>query len=94
MERIKEEHTSAGYSHGTVNQVAPNTEVKMKTKDAAAMPYDVALDSFPAARASIPPLDIPPARNMAIPIPTDPQYRVHRRPMRSRVNTQMSVENI
>lgn len=31
---------------------------------------------------------------MAIPIPTDPQYSVHLRPILSSVKTQIRVENI
>jgi len=64
--------------------------VKMKIMDAAAAPYCDALDGSELFIAS---RDIPPARNMAMPWPTDPQYSVQRRPMRSRVKTQMRVEN-
>jgi hypothetical protein len=42
---------------------------------------------------SIASLDISPARNMAIPWPMELQYNAHLRPMRSRLNTQMRVEN-
>lgn len=81
-------------SHGTVSHVAPKTDVNIKTNEADAMPYDVAAPVLPAAVAFWPPLDMPPAKNMAMPIPTLPQYMVHRRPMRSNVKTQTSVENI
>jgi hypothetical protein len=64
--------------------------VKMKIIEAAAAPY---CDAFDGSELLIANLDIPPARNMAMPWPTDPQYNVHLRPIRSRVNTQMSVEN-
>jgi hypothetical protein len=37
---------------------------------------------------------MPPARNMNMPWHTDPQYSVHRRPIRSSVKTQTSVENM
>jgi hypothetical protein len=81
---------SAGYSQGTVSHVAPNMNVNMKIIEAAAAPYCDALVWLVLSMAS---LDIPPARNMAIPWPTDPQYNVHLRPMRSRVKTQIRVEN-
>jgi hypothetical protein len=64
---------SAGYSHGTVSQVAPKTDVKTKTMEAAAAPYCDAFAVSPAAVASIPRREKPPARNMAIPCPTAPQ---------------------
>jgi len=64
--------------------------VKMKIMDAAAAPYCDALDGSELLIAR---RDIPPARNIAMPWPTEPQYNVHRLPMRSRVKTQMSVEN-
>jgi hypothetical protein len=73
-----------------VSQVAPNTNVKMKIMEAAAAPY---CEAFPGSVLSIPSRDIPPARNIAIPWPTEPQYNVHLLPIRSRVNTQMRVEN-
>ena len=58
---------SAGYNHGTVSQVAPNTNVKMKTKLAAAAPYCEALVASPASEALMARRDIPPARNIAMP---------------------------
>jgi hypothetical protein len=84
---------SAGYSHGTVSQVAPKVEVKMKIIEAAAAPYDEAEPIFPSALALMARRENPPARNIAIPCTTEPQYKVQRRPMRSKVNTQMSVAN-
>lgn len=91
--RTSRGNISAGYSQGTVNQVAPKTEVKMKIMDAAAAPYWDALSVFSAAVASIPTRAKPPARNMAMPCAAEPQNRVHRRPMRSRVKTQTRVAN-
>lgn len=73
--------------------MAPKTDVKMKIMDAAAAPYWEAFSVSPAAVASIPRRAKPPARNMTIPWAVEPQYRVHRRPMRSRVKTQMRVAN-
>jgi len=63
---------SAGYSHGTVNQVAPKTEVKMYTNAAAAAPYAAAVESAPVALALRPLRAMPPARNMAMLWPTAP----------------------
>ena len=68
---------SAGYSHGTVSHVAPNTNVKMYTKLAAAAPYELAAEMLPASRALRPRRDMPPARNMAMPWPMEPQYLQH-----------------
>jgi hypothetical protein len=73
-----------------VSHVAPNTNVKMKIMEAAAAPY---CEAFPGSVLSIPRRDIPPARNIATPWPTEPQYNVHLLPIRSSVNTQMRVEN-
>jgi hypothetical protein len=58
---------SAGYNHGTVSQVAPKVEVKMKIIEAAAAPYEEAELVLPAALASIARREKPPARNIAIP---------------------------
>lgn len=55
---------SAGYSQGTVSQVAPNTEVKMMTKAAAVAPYELALLASPPLAASSPSLAKAPARNI------------------------------
>jgi hypothetical protein len=65
-------------------------DVKMKIMDAAAAPY---CEAFEGSELLIASRDIPSARNMARPWPTDPQYSVQRLPMRSRVKTQMKVEN-
>jgi len=78
---------SAGYSHGTVNQVALKTEVKMYMNAAAAAPYAAAVESSPAALALRPLRAMPPARNMAMPWPMAAQESVHRRPIRSRAKT-------
>lgn len=64
---------SAGYSQGTVSHVAPKTEVKIKTMEAAAAPYCDALAVSPASEALMPRREKPPARNMAMPCATDPQ---------------------
>lgn len=48
---------------------------------------------LPPALASMARRENPPAKNIAMPWTTDPQYRVHRRPIRSRVKTQTSVAN-
>ena len=84
---------SAGYSQGTVNQVAPNVDVKTKIMLAAAMPYRPAAAVSPAASALRPSLEKPPPRNIAMPWTTEPQYSVYRRPIRSSVKTQIRVEN-
>lgn len=81
------------FYQGTVSHEAPNAEVKMKIIEAAAAPYEDALPISPAALLSIARRENPPARNMAIPWTAAPQYKVHRRPMRSRVKTQISVAN-
>ena len=80
-------------SYVPVNQVAPKTDVKIKTIDAAAAPNEFAREIFPSARASMASREKPPARNMAIPCAMDPQYKVHLRPIRSSVKTQTRVAN-
>ena len=80
-------------SYVPVNHVAPKTEVKMKTIEAAAAPKELARERSPSARASMASREKPPARNMAIPCAVDPQYKVHLRPIRSRVKTQTRVAN-
>jgi hypothetical protein len=84
---------SAGYTQGTVNQVAPKVEVKMKIIEAAAAPYDEAWPMSPSALAFMARRENPPARNMAMPCTIEPQYNVQRRPMRSKVKTQTRVAN-
>ena len=71
-----------GYNHGTVSQEAPNTNARMMAMEAAAALNCGALNT---SELSIARLDISPARNMAIPWPMEPQYKVHLRPMRSSV---------
>ena len=58
-----------------------------------AIPYEVALAVSPSRLALVAIRPKPPARNMAMPWPTEPQYKVQRRPMRSSVKTQIRVEN-
>lgn len=65
--------------------MAPNMKVKMNTIATAPYPADLFVSAS---------LESPPARNRAIPCPTDPQYNVHRRPIRSSVKTQINVENM
>lgn len=75
------------------SQEAPNVEVKMKIIEAAAAPYEEALPISLAALAFIARRENPPPRNMAMAWTVAPQNKVFRRPMRSRVNTQMRVAN-
>ena len=89
-ESIAARGTSAGYSHGTVSHVAPNIMVYKYTKKTAAPPTWVLADPVACWVASA----RPPAQKQQIPWPTAPQYRVHRRPMRSRVKTQINVASL
>jgi hypothetical protein len=78
-------------SSGVMNMGSPpKIAVYKNTKNVAAPPT---LLLFSAA-ALIVARARPPAANIQIPCPTDPQYRVHRRPMRSKVNTQIKVANL
>jgi hypothetical protein len=52
----------------------------MKIIEAAAAPYDEAEPIFPSALALMARRENPPARNIAIPCTTEPQYKVQRRP--------------
>lgn len=73
--------------------MAPKAEVKMKIMEAAAAPYDEAFALSPALCASLQRYEKAPPRNMAIPWAMEPQYSVHRRPIRSNVKTQTRVAN-
>ena len=64
---------SAGYSQGTVSQVAPNVKVKMYTIATAAAPYLSAVPALLASRAFWPRREKTPTKAMEIPWPTDPQ---------------------
>lgn len=79
---------SAGYSHGTVSQVAPNPAVKIKVNVAAAAPYCAFWGLLLIAS-----LESPPERNIETPMMQEPQNKVFRRPRRSRVKTATNVEN-
>jgi hypothetical protein len=85
---------SAGYNQGTVNQVAPKVAVKITIIEAAAIPYDPAAPVSPDSVALRPRREKPPARKRTMPWTIDPQKRVIRRPIRSRVNTQIRVANM
>ena len=65
---------SAGYSHGTVSQVAPKTAVKMKTMAAAPAPKVEARAVLPAAAALSTSRVKTPRRIIAIPCATDPLF--------------------
>lgn len=71
-----------------VSQVAPKPTLKMKVKDAAAAPNCGAFAGLLSAA-----LDNPPARNIAIPMTTEPKYNDLRRPRRSKVKIANNVEN-
>ena len=62
---------SAGYSHGTVNHVAPKMAVNKNTKKMAPPPTPEVL--VPLFLALIVARARPPAQNMQIPCPTEPQ---------------------
>lgn len=74
MELVMSQHIDWNICVFKTYQVAPKTNVNMYTKLAAAAPYEFAAAMSPASRAFRPRRDMPPARNMAIPWPTEPQY--------------------
>ena len=80
---------SAGYNHGTVSHVAPNVAVKRKIM--ATAPELAPRAAGEPTGCWRPIVASPPASNIEIPWTMEPQYSVQRRPILSKVKTQMRV---
>ena len=91
LARTSKGKISAGYNHGTVSHVAPNVAVKRKIM--ATAPELAPRAAGEPTGCWRPIVASPPARNIEIPWTMEPQYSVQRRPILSKVNTQMRVAN-
>lgn len=69
LARTSRGNISAGYSHGTVSQVAPKIAVNRNTKNMAAAPGP---DLCPGAVSAVT-LESSPTRKQQIPMPIEPQ---------------------